>query len=237
MSTHSTFIGIPRIPTKGGQECSREDRQSIQMACSILLDYPNERCLEALAPIRTEVAKMESPAGDLVARFCDAFEAMGLRSAQEHYVETFDQRRRCSLYLSYYSQGDTRGRGQAILAFREIMSQCGFTQERDELPDFLPVCLEFAACEPSGVGEELLAAHREGIEVIVTALKMAQSPYALLLEALILTMPQPSAETIEAVRRLISQGPPSELVGLTASGPGASIDDPMNVQPVKVKEA
>lgn len=56
--------------------------------------------------------------------------------------------------------------------------------EREELPDHLPVVLEFAAFDETGTAEGLLRSNREGIEVIRTALRATDSPYAPLLDAL-----------------------------------------------------
>lgn len=86
--------------------------------------------------------------------------------------------------------------------------------DREELPDHLPVVLEFAAFDETGTAEGLLRSNREGIEVIRTALRAADSPYAPLLDALVATLPEPDEKTIEGFRKLISQGPPTELVGV-----------------------
>ena len=120
----------------------------------------------------------------------------------------------CALGLTYYTHGDTRGRGQAILAFKEVLRRAGFEMDREELPDHLPVVLEFAAFDETGTAEGLLRSNREGIEVIRTALRAADSPYAPLLDALVATLPEPDEKTIEGFRKLISQGPPTELVGV-----------------------
>ena len=76
----------------------------------------------------------------------------------QHYVETFDLRRRCALYLTYYRYGDTRKRGMAMLGFKTAYRAAGFVPCEDELPDYLPMVLDFAALRPRG--ERLLRAHR-----------------------------------------------------------------------------
>ena len=70
---------------------------------------------------------------------------LGQRALAEHYVETFDRRRRCCLYLSYYAVGDTRHRGAALLAFKQALAGAGWEQTSDELPDYLPLVLELSA--------------------------------------------------------------------------------------------
>lgn len=229
------FMGVPRLPVRRHVPTDRAQRRTVEMACSLLLDYPADELAEQCAAVRAELAALPAQVAEHLAAFCDLAEALGLRPLREHYVATFDQRRRCALYLSYYEQGDTRGRGQAILAFREIMRAAGFEQAREELADYLPVVLEFAALDEQGMGEELLQTHREGLEVIRAALVSAGSPYVELLEALVAILPEPDERTIAAYHRLISQGPPTELVGLGAgrpSDPSAPLRNPFNGRPV-----
>lgn len=230
------FMGAPRLPVRRHVPTDRAQRRTVEMACSLLLDYPADELAEQCTAVRAELATLPAPVAEHLEAFCARAEALGLRGLREHYVETFDQRRRCALYLSYYEQGDTRGRGQAIVAFREIMRAAGFEQAREELADYLPVVLEFAALDDEqGMGEELLETHREGLEVIRAALVDAGSPYAELVEALVATLPEPDERTIAAYQKLISQGPPTELVGLGAgrpSDPSAPLRNPFNGRPV-----
>ncbi len=189
-------------------------RRVVCMACSLLLDYPGERLGDQIAAVRAALGELPDELAAPIERFCTAAERRGLRSLQEHYVATFDQRRRCALYLTYYTHGDTRGRGQAILAFREVLARAGFEETRGELPDYLPIVLELCARDESGTGTDLLAANREGIEVIRRGLHEAGSPYAQLLDALAASLGEPSAAVLAACRALVSQGPPAELVGI-----------------------
>ena len=211
----STFVGIPRIPTAAPEtEMDPQDARGVRMAVSVLLDYPGDDFETKLDAVEEALADLPEPASASLAAFVSYARAAGLRAMQTTYVETFDQRRRCALGLTYYTHGDTRGRGQAILAFKEILRRAGFEMEREELPDHLPVVLEFAAFDETGTAEGLLRSNREGIEVIRTALRATDSPYAPLLDALVATLPEPDEKTIEGFRKLISQGPPTELVGV-----------------------
>lgn len=210
----STFIGIPRMPASGAQEVAEHDRRVVRMACSLLLDYPGDEFSARLAAIRAEVDELPAICAEPLRKFCQIAEQTSLRALQEQYVETFDQRRRCALGLTYYSHGDTRDRGQALLIVKELMRSAGFEIAQDELPDYLPLVLEFCALDETGIGEDLLRTHREGIEVIRTALRSADSPWSYVLDALVLTLPPADERAIEAYHRLLSQGPPSELVGV-----------------------
>ena len=196
----STFVGIPRIPTAAPEtEMDPQDARGVRMAVSVLLDYPGDDFETKLDAVEEALADLPEPASASLASFVSYARAAG---------------RRCALGLTYYTHGDTRGRGQAILAFKEVLRRAGFEMEREELPDHLPVVLEFAAFDETGTAEGLLRSNREGIEVIRTALRAADSPYAPLLDALVATLPEPDEKTIEGFRKLISQGPPTELVGV-----------------------
>lgn len=212
----NVFMGAPRMPVSASVEATPEQRRVVQMATGLLLDYPGESLGEVIDAVGRDAELMPGPAAAEILAFCRVAEEWGLRGLQEHYVETFDQRRRCALYLTYYSAGDTRGRGAAILGFREIMSRAGFEMTREELPDYLPVVLEFCALNETASGDELLRANREGLEVIRAALVSASSPYAHLLEALCTTLPPLDRPTLARYQELINQGPPTELVGIAA---------------------
>lgn len=196
---------------------SREQRRSLAMMGSLLLDYPDRDYDEKLAVVATQVDHLPPAIAAEVTVFLDAARALGRRGLEEHYVETFDQRRRCSLFLSYYAVGDTRQRGTAILAFRETLRQLGFEEVREELPDHLCVLLEATALSEGDAHDttvELLSAHREGIEVLRTALQHANSPYSHLIIALCMALPEIDQRTAHNYLDLIRSGPPAELVGI-----------------------
>ncbi len=95
--------------------------------------------------------------------------AAGIEPAelQARYVETFDFSRRASLYLTYHTLGDRRQRGMALLALKQRYAAAGLdpAQNTGELPDYLPMLLEFAALEPEP-GHAALARHREALELL-----------------------------------------------------------------------
>ena len=85
--------------------------------------------------------------------------------------------RRTALDLTYYTHGDRRQRGLALLALRRRYAEAGLELEGPELPDHLPVMLEFAALDPGPAGA-LLAEYRPVLELVRMALERAESPYA-----------------------------------------------------------
>jgi hypothetical protein len=192
------------------------------MIASLLLDYPGadfESKINAITPELEQLPEAIADRFDRFLRFARANLGFGL---EEHYVDTFDQRRRCCLYLSYYAVGDTRQRGAAILAFKEAIETLGFHLEREELPDHLCLVLEAAALSHDDahlMATGMLAAHRDGIEVLRQALDQVSSPYALVVAAVCAALPPIDDQTKANFLELIRSGPPSELVGITTELP------------------
>ncbi len=81
-------------------------------------------------------------------------------------------RRRASLHLTYYAYGDTRKRG-SLLRFKHAYRQAGMQLSDSELPDYLPLVLEFAATVDQQQGERLLAEHVPVLELLRSRITIA----------------------------------------------------------------
>jgi nitrate reductase delta subunit len=186
---------------------------------SFLLRYPDPETVAARGSIAREIAALRDGA---VRVQLDRFlaESGGNQAEQAaRFVETFDLRRRASLHLTYYSHGDTRQRGMALLRLRKLYKAGGLPMTSRELPDHLTVMLAFAALAPEGFGEALLAEHRPAIELLRLSLHDLDSPYAHVLDALAACLPPLSVSERGEVARLAREGPPDEAVGLEPYGP------------------
>jgi nitrate reductase delta subunit len=187
---------------------------------SVLLTYPDARVAEARDELAEAVAALpRSPEKPALQRFLAHLADATPAELEAAYVETFDLRRRTSLYLTYYLHGDTRKRGMALLRLKRLYAAAGLELERDELPDYLPLVLEFAALAPDGAGEALLREHRAALELVRANLHEADSPYAEVLDAVCAGLPRLSALERNHVRRLAVDGPPDEQVGLQPFAP------------------
>ncbi|TDC68566.1 nitrate reductase molybdenum cofactor assembly chaperone [Actinomadura sp. GC306] len=194
---------------------------------SLLLGYPDEELLGRLPLLRRAAAGLPEPAAAPLAAFLDHLDATPLRQLESDYVETFDHRKRCCLYLSYYAYGDTRKRGMALLRFKQAYEAAGLVLDEGELPDHLAVVLEFAATGDVAAGRRLLLEHRAGLELLRLALTGSRSPWGTVLDAVSATLPPLSGRTEEAVARLIAEGPPEEEVGLAPYGSDAETSGPV----------
>ncbi|MFD5868195.1 nitrate reductase molybdenum cofactor assembly chaperone [Corynebacterium sp. NPDC060344] len=198
---------------------SDEQRRTVLMAVSTLLDYPGDDAEVRWEAVAQSLPALPPEAAGPLERFVAHARDVGKRALEEHYVDTFDQKRRCNLYLSYYATGDTRQRGVALLSFREMLAAVGLEQDRDELPDHLCVVCEAAALEPGtpdagdAIAADVLATHRDGIEVLRHALAGRGSAYAGLIDALVTALPPLDDDTRDRYLKLVTAGPPAELVG------------------------
>ena len=181
---------------------------------SLLLDYPDSEMLARLDLIRGASPRLPVSIGDSIRGFADYLEQRSLPQLQAEYVETFDNRRRCNLFLTYFAHGDTRKRGLALLRFKQSYLAAGYELDDAELPDHLCVVLEFAATVDQELGRGLILDHRAGLELLHLSLADMSSPWAALIDAVTATLPALRGDERDAVRRLAAEGPPEEEVGL-----------------------
>lgn len=194
---------------------SSRDAVVVCQVASLLLTYPDEGVRAHLPLIRQALAAL--PAGAARAglqRFVDHAAATPDRDLGEHYVATFDRRRRFCLYLTWWTDGETRRRGNALAVLKERYRRGGLELGNRELPDFLPVVLEYAAIGDLADGLAVLQEQRAGLELLRIALEEAESPYASVVAAVCSLLPGPSPQDRAAAMQLARTGPPQEMVGL-----------------------
>lgn len=185
----------------------------VRQVASLLLQYPDEALLASLPLLRTALAEEEALT-DGMDEFLEWFTERPLTVLQSEYVQEFDLSKRHSLHLTYWTDGDTRRRGEALAAFKEVYREHGILPEGTELPDYLPLVLEFAAKVSPADGYELLQRYRPSVELLRLALRDAGLPYHHVLALVCSTLPGVSPEDAQAVMRTAGYGPPTESVGL-----------------------
>lgn len=208
---------------------SRRERPSPAMfaIASVALRYPSPDVVARRAELAEVAATLPSTeASSALRRFLAWWQGEPAGSLAEAYVETFDLHRRCSLYLSYFRYGDRRQRGQEFVRLKRLFEAAGHRLAARELPDYLPLLLEFAALDPAA-GSAVLSEHRVGLELLRAALRDAGSPYVDVIEALCLTLPRMDEAGRALVRRLAAEGPPGEAVGLEPFAPPEVMPSPM----------
>lgn len=118
----------------------------ILKALSALLDYPTADLQAALPDIRAMIEADLRPSprvADALGRLTAELGAADLMEAQERFTSLFDRGRSVALHLYEHVHGDSRDRGPAMVALIELYRRHGFEPHPRELPDYLPLLLEF----------------------------------------------------------------------------------------------
>ncbi|GAA3988037.1 nitrate reductase molybdenum cofactor assembly chaperone [Streptomyces marokkonensis] len=196
-----------------------EQRALVLRLLSLLSQYPDGELVAERARLASVVAALPGPwATCELGAFVGWFGAQEADALARHYVEMFVLRRKSSLYLTYYLHGDARRRGMALLTLARSYRAAGWDADGGELPDRLPVVLEFAALAGPGAGEAPLRRHRRALELIHGAPTEAEFPYRHLLSTLLTLLPPATEADRAAVAKLAAEGPPDEEVGLDPYG-------------------
>lgn len=183
------------------------------------LSYPDEDLLPKVPVIRAALAEHDGALAPFEP-VLQQLEMGTLPEIQATYVQEFDLSRRHALHLSYWTDGDTRRRGEVLTEFKQVYRKSDVLVDTGgELPDYLPMVLEFSATVNPGAGRELLLKFRPSIELLRLALQDDRLAHAGIVRAVCDTLPGPSPEDRNAVMRLAGQGPPTESVGLDPYDP------------------
>lgn len=194
---------------------------------STALRYPEAWVLEdRMEVLRAARALPGTPAVRALRGFLDWWAAAPRDEVQREYSATFDFTKRASLDLTYATHGDRRQRGLALLKLRQRYAAAGMDLEGPELPDHLPVLLEFVDACPEE-GGRLLAEFRPVLELLRIGLERSASPYRAVVEALCLSLPSLTEEEEAEVHRMVAEGPPDERVGLEPFAPPEVMPGPM----------
>ncbi|MEO3435589.1 nitrate reductase molybdenum cofactor assembly chaperone [Inquilinus sp. CAU 1745] len=157
-------------------------------AFSALLSYPTEEMLQALPEIASAVTDSPLVAPkerrDILA-LIDELGRGELLQAEERYVDLFDRGRSMSLHLFEHLHGEGRDRGQAMVDLKRVYEEAGFELSSRELPDYLPVVLEYLSCRDIAEAREMLADCAHILTGIARSLIARRSRYAAIPQALI----------------------------------------------------
>ena len=157
-------------------------------AIGALLGYPRPELREALPEIADALRAstlIGSADGAAVLRLVELIAGADPLWSEERYVELFDRGRATSLHLFEHVHGDARDRGQAMVELKAVYEQAGFRLSANELPDYLPVVLEYLSCRELTEAREMLGDCAHILRSIGEALLQRGSPYASVFQALL----------------------------------------------------
>ncbi|SHG00557.1 respiratory nitrate reductase chaperone NarJ [Microbulbifer donghaiensis] len=193
-------------------------------ALAHLLDYPSETLKAHIAEVRKAIEGEACLSAGNIAHLeplLQKFERAPLLDLQMRYSALFDNSRALSLHFFEHIHGENAERGQAMINLGEEYIERGYLMTRDELPDFIPMFLEFISCLPVDEARDWLSQPAHVFAVLKQRLDERESEYAGLFHLLLcLADEKPDPQ---AIRELLARGQESE---------NASVDDSWEEEPV-----
>ena len=154
---------------------------------SQLLQYPEEEWIRN-KEWEKAISFLDNPIKNKLTHFQDYLRNNPIHQIAENYVQTFDFNNTSTLHITYYQYKDQQERGQALLELKEAYTKAGLSFEPRELPDYLPVLLEFAAIVREEEVQILLMEQLPNIEKLYESLVQMNSPYQHVISAVIETI-------------------------------------------------
>lgn len=174
-------------------------------ALAVLLSYPSEAVrgqVPAAAAVLADDARIPRPVRRALGKLAETLSAGDLLEQQERYVWLFDRTRSLSLNLYEHVHGESRDRGQAMVALLELYRSKGLELSANELPDYLPVFLEFLSTLPDDEADSLLGEAAHVLSALGERLHKRASPYRAVFDALTALAADPAdAEALAAMMR------------------------------------
>jgi len=156
-------------------------------ALSLLLVYPTEEVRDAMPAVAQVIQTeglIDEPQLSKLTKIIEEIGGQDIYDLQERYVLLFDRTRSLSLHLFEHVHGEGRERGSAMVDLQELYEQHGLEIDRRELPDFLPLFLEFLSTQPLSEARTLLGETLHIVTAIKQRLKKRRSPYATVFRAI-----------------------------------------------------
>jgi nitrate reductase delta subunit len=188
-------------------------------AFSLLLSYPTRELQHAMSEIGGVLAsdtRLTAAARRALRPLVEELGGRDIYDLEEQFVLLFDRSRTLSLNLFEHVHGESRDRGGAMVSLIETYRDAGFDPATSELPDHLPVLLEYLATRPAEEARETLADAAHILEALRTRLERRESPYAAIFAALV-QLAGVNADA-EAVQGMLAEpdDDPSDLKALDA---------------------
>jgi len=184
-------------------------------ALAALLAYPSadlqQHAAEIRDALRSDAALPPAPLSGLEA-LLGRFENEDLLDLQSGYSELFDRSRSLSLHLFEHVHGDSRDRGQAMIDLRAQYARSGCVLETTELPDFIPVFLEYASCLPAPEAREMLGQPAHVFAALADRLDARRSPYAAVFRAILAAaQARPDADALAELEERAPDEDPAKI--------------------------
>lgn len=163
--------------------------QTVFEIVSYLLSYPDRQWRKQLDDCATFSQHIpHRPIVQNIQKFIDYVKQTDEMTWIETYVYTFDFGKKTNLYVTYMSTGEQRERGIELLQLKQLYKSAGFDVTEQELPDYLPLMLEFASQAERTYVQPLMQKYFNHISHIREQLIAAESYYAILFDVLLMAL-------------------------------------------------
>lgn len=143
-----------------------------------LMEYPDQNWMAHLHELRHAANGLSDPGfREAVLAFIQEMAAMPLIQCQERYTATFDLNPQTSLDVTYHRYGDSEDRGRALQRLQEAYRRAGFERTGGELPDFLPLVLEFLSVAGPSDRKAVVGEVGPGLVLLNQQLTVKESEY------------------------------------------------------------
>ena len=162
------------------------DRQMTFSALSSLLSYPDEEWRAEIPDWKALIHEISNrQIREKLLHFVEASGSLSPEALLEHYVYTFDVGKKTHVYVTYFNSGEQRERGVELLHLKNTYEQSGFLPTEKELPDYLPLMLEFAAAAEIEAARSVFEKYLSNVRELASRLEKNDSIYAELLHVLL----------------------------------------------------
>ncbi|MGZ5599017.1 MAG: nitrate reductase molybdenum cofactor assembly chaperone [Methylobacter sp.] len=183
---------------------------------SLLLSYPEVEMLEALDEMAAVVEQenlLQEDHKKSVLALIDSHRGVDLLDSQERYVALFDRGRFLSLHIFEHVHGESRDRGQAMVNLLQMYEAHGFEMSTHELPDYIPLFLEFLSQQEHAEAVQLLRDTMPVLNLLGARLTERGSMFCAVFDALAGFAGEP--EALEEIRQqAATEGEDSTLVNM-----------------------
>ncbi|KOP83016.1 nitrate reductase molybdenum cofactor assembly chaperone [Cytobacillus solani] len=165
-----------------------EIQQTFQV-CSYLLSYPNKEFLDSIDDLNEDIDSPTFPfIKEELLKFIQKCKQMSPSELISVYINTFDFGKKTNLYVTYMSNGEQRERGMDLLFLKNYYKIHGFDITDQELPDYLPIMLEFASHVDQETIMPVFSRYFASIKEISENINPEDNHYGHIMKAIILAL-------------------------------------------------
>lgn len=165
-----------------------EENQLAFKLCSVMLRYPDQAWVKKEEMLDLILSIEDKEMRESFLAFWNYVKKTSWEELTENYVRWFDLAESTTMYMTYGIFGDNRERGPAFVKLKMEYAKAGFYLKENELPDYLPLILDFASIAEQKYVQKVLAIHKKAIDTLQEELKNDENPYAHLLDVCELAM-------------------------------------------------